>query len=141
MLSWFVICSKVLRGFLLGREVRVVSGGVILWMERSDVGRGIGGWVCYGVASRCLAFFGGFCVRAEGGSWCWSWSWVRVGGLLRVVFVGEGESCFGLVLEVSCVYLIRLLRGVRWVCWVGLVRLCMRLVTYVSSSQVITYLR
>ena len=32
MLSWFVFCSTVLRGFLSGREVRVVSGGVILWM-------------------------------------------------------------------------------------------------------------
>ena len=65
MLSWFVFCPTVLRGFLFGREVRVVSGGVILWMKRSDVGRGIGGWVCGLVTTRCLAFFGGLCVRAR----------------------------------------------------------------------------
>ena len=113
MLSWFVFCSRVLRGFLFGRVVRVVFGGIMLWMERSDVGRVIGGWVCGLVTSRCLAFFGGLCVRARGGSWCWSWVWARVCGLLRVVNVGEGESCFGSVSEVSCVCLLRLLREVR----------------------------
>jgi hypothetical protein len=44
-----------------------MSGGVILWMERSDVGRGIGGWLCGLVTSRCLAFFGGLCARASEG--------------------------------------------------------------------------
>jgi hypothetical protein len=141
MLNWFVLCSTVLRGYLFGRAVRVVPGGVMLWMERSDVGRVIGGWVCGLVTSRCLVFFGGFCVRARGGSWCWSWVLMRVCGLLWVVDVGEGESFFGSVSEVSCVCLLRLLREVRWVCWVGLERLCMRLVTYVSSSPVMTYLR
>ena len=141
MLSWFVFFSTVLRGFLFGRVVRVVSGGVMLWMNRSDFGRVIGGWVCGLVTSCCLAFFGGLCVRARGGSCCWRWVWVRVCGLLRVVDVGEGESCFGSVSEVSSVCFLRLLRVVRWVCWAGLERLCMRLVTYVSSSPAITYLR
>jgi hypothetical protein len=123
------------------RVVRDAFRGVMLWMERSDVGRVIGGWVCELVTYRWLAFFGGLCVRARGGSWCWSWVWVRVCGLLRVVNGGEGEFCFGSVSEVSYVCLLRLLRVVRWVCWVGLERLCMRLVTYVSSSPVMTYLR
>jgi hypothetical protein len=121
--------------------VRVVSGGVMLWMERSGVGRVIGGWVCGLVTSGCLAFFGGLCVRARGGSWCWSWVWVRVCGLLWVVDVGEGGSCFGSVSEVSCVCLLRLFREVWWACWAGLESLCMRLVSYVSSSPVIIYLR
>jgi len=66
---------------------------------------------------------------------------VRVCGLLRVVDVGEGEFCFGSISEVSCVCLLRLLRVIRWVYWAELERLCMRLVTYVSSSPVMRYVR
>ena len=69
MLGWFVFCSTVLRGFLFVRVVRLVSGGVMLWMERSDVEQGIGGWVGGLVTSRCLAFFGGLYVRTRGGRW------------------------------------------------------------------------
>jgi len=76
----------------------------------------------------------------EGRGCGWIWVWVRVCGFLRVVVVCGGEFCFGLVL-VSCVCLLRRGRGIRWVLWMGLVRSCMRLVTYVSSSPVITYLR
>ena len=62
-------------------------------------------------------------------------------GLLRVIVACEGGYCFGLDLGVICVLWLRRLRRVRWVLWVGLVRLCMRSVTYSSSSPVITYLR
>jgi hypothetical protein len=79
----------------------------MLWLGRSDVDRGIGGLVCEVVTLCCLAFFGGLCVGARGGGWEWSWVWVRVCGLLRVVVVCEGESCFGLVLEACCVCLLR----------------------------------
>ena len=32
MLSWFGFCTKVLRGFISGRVVRVVIGGFMLWL-------------------------------------------------------------------------------------------------------------
>ena len=105
MLSWFGFCTRVLRGFLFGLVVRVVAGGFMLWLGRSDVERGIGGWVCGVVASCCLAFFGGLCDEARGRSWELSWVWVMVSGLLQVVVVCEGESCVGSVLEASCVCL------------------------------------
>jgi hypothetical protein len=105
MLSWFGFCARVLRGFLFGWVERVVAGGFMLWLGRSDVERGIGGWVCGVVASCCLAFFGGLCDEARGRSWELSWVWVMVSGLLQVVVVCEGESCVGSVLEASCVCL------------------------------------
>ena len=64
-----------------------------------------------------------------------------VSSLLRVIVACDGGSCFELVLGVICVLWLRRLRGVRWVLRAGLVRLCMRLVTFSSSSPVITYLR
>ena len=69
MLSWFGFCTTVLRGFLFGRVVRVVSESLMFCMGRSDVGRGIDGWMCDVVTFRCLSFIGGLCVRARGGSW------------------------------------------------------------------------
>ena len=100
----------MLRGFLFGCVVRVVAWGFVLWLGRSGVDRVMGGWVCWVVTSRCLAFFGGLCVGAKGEGWQWSWVWVRVCGLLRVIVVGEGEAYFGLVLEVGCVCLLRRVR-------------------------------
>jgi len=81
ILSWFGFCTDVLRGFLFGRAVRFVAGGFMLWLERSDVERCIGGWVCDVVTSRYLAFFGGLCVRATG-------------GLVMRLGVGEGVRSF-----------------------------------------------
>ena len=77
----------------------------------------------------------------SGGDWESSWVCVVVGGLLWVVVVCEGESFCGLGLGVVCVLWLRRLRGVRWVLLLEVVRLCTRLVTYSSSSPVITYLR
>ena len=105
MLRWFGFCTRVLRGFLFVWVERVVAGGFMLWMGRSDGERGIGGWVCGVVASYCLAFFGGLCDGARGGGWKLSWMWVMASGLLRVVIVCGGESRVGLVLEASCVCL------------------------------------
>jgi hypothetical protein len=64
-----------------------------------------------------------------------------VSGLLWDVVACEGESFCGLGLGVVCALWLRRLRSVRWVLLVGLVRSCMRLVTYSSSSPVMTYLR
>ena len=109
-------------------------------LRRSVVNHGIGGRVCGMVAAYCLAFFGGLFDGSGGGDWELSWVWMVVSGLLRVVVACEGESCFGLELEAICVIRLRRLRRVWWVLRVGLVRLCMRSVTYSSTSPVITYL-
>ena len=63
---------------------------------------------------------------------------MRVCGLFRVIVVGNGGD---LVFGVGCVCFLRRVWEVRGVSWVGLVRSRMRLVTYVSSSPVIMYLR
>ena len=60
---------------------------------------------------------------------------------MRVIVACKGGSSFGLDLGVLYVLWWRRLRRVRWVLRVGLVRLCMRLVTFSSSSPVITYFR
>ena len=62
-------------------------------------------------------------------------------GLLWVIVACGGGSCFRLDLGVICVLWLRRFRRVRWVLRVGLVRVCMRLVMYSSSSPVIAYLR
>ena len=108
------------------------------WLSRSVVKLGIGGWVCGMVAPFCFNFFGGMCDGTRGGDWEWSWVWVMASSLLRVVVACEGGPCFGLELGAICVWMFRRLRSVRWVLWVGLVRLCMRLVPYASSFPVIT---
>ena len=72
-------------------------------LGRSIVERGVGGWVCGVVSSYCLVFFAGLCDGARGGGWESSWVWVMLSGLLRVVEVCEGGSCFGLVLVANCV--------------------------------------
>ena len=128
MLSCFVFCTRVLRGFLFGWVVRVVAGGFMLWLGRPDVERGIGGWMCGVLVSYCLASFGRLCDGARGGRWELSWVWVRVCGLLRVVVVYEGQYCFGLVLEASCECVLLRVRGARLGLWVGLEREWMRLV-------------
>ena len=134
MLGWFGVCTRMVRGLLFRWVVRVVAGDFMLWLGRSNVDRGIGGWVCGAMASCCLVFFDGLCDGA-GGDWELSWLWVKVCRRLRVVLVCEGGSCFGLVLGASCVCLLRRVRGVRWVVWVESVRLCMKSVTYVFSSR------
>ena len=78
----------------------------MLGLGRWDVERDIGGWVCGVVELCCLAFYGGLCDGARGGGWELSWVWVMVCGLLRVAVASEGGSCFGLVLEASCVCLL-----------------------------------
>ncbi len=139
MSSWFAFCTRVLRDFLFGWVERVVAGGFMPWLGRAVVKRGVGGWVCGMVAAFCLAFFGGLFDGSKGGNWELSWVWVAVSSLLRLVVACEGGSCFGL--ELGAIYVLRFwrLRRVRWVLRVGLVRLCMRLVTYSSSSPVMTY--
>ena len=93
------------------------------------------------VAAYCLVFFGGLFDGFRGGNLESSWVWVMVSSLLRMVIACEGESCIGLELGAICVLRLRRLRRLRWLLRVGLVRFCMRLVTYSSSSPVITYLR
>ena len=97
--------------------------------------------MCGIVGAWCLGFFGGLFGGSGGGDWESSWVWVVVSGLLRVIIACEGEYFCGLVLGVICVLWLRRLCSVRWVLLLGLVRLCMRLVTYSSSPPVITYLR
>jgi hypothetical protein len=64
-----------------------------------------------------------------------------VSGLLREFVACRGGSFCALGLGVNCVLWLRQLRCVRCVLRVGLVMSCIRLVTYSSSSPVITYLR
>jgi hypothetical protein len=111
------------------------------WLGRAVVKRGVGGWVCGMVTIYCLAFFGGLFDGSRGGDWELRWVWVVVSSLLRVVVTCESGSCFGLELGAICVLRLRRLRRVQWVLRVGLMRLCMRSVTYSSSSPVMTYLR
>ena len=103
MLSWFGFFARVLRKFLFGRVERVVAGGFMWWLGRSVVKRGVGGWMCGMMASYCLAFIAGLCDGVGGGYMDLSWVWEMLSGLLRVVVVCEGGSCFGLVLGAICV--------------------------------------
>ncbi len=73
MLSWFVICIVVFRGFLIGWVERVVAGGFMLWLGQAVVDRGIGERVCGAVGACCLAFFGGLFGGSRGGDWEFSW--------------------------------------------------------------------
>jgi hypothetical protein len=67
MLSWFGVCTVVLRVFLFGCAERVVAWGFASGLGRAVVEHGIFGLMCGVVRACCLAFFGCWLGGSRGG--------------------------------------------------------------------------